>query len=317
MTPRDVKAQLEGRFSGALEEDRPLAPLTTYRLGGPAALYAEPRDLDDVKLLAEALSSVDPRPPILVLGRGSNLLVSDHGWPGLVVRLGSRFSYVEPVGDPHAPEGLRAGAATPLPYVANWAARRGLAGLEFGVGVPGSVGGAVRMNAGAHGSDVAAAVTGAQVLDLGTASFSEKETACLGLSYRRSCLEPEELVLEASFLLRRERESVVRERMRCYREHRARTQPPAVYNAGSTFKNPPGDHAGRLVEAAGLKGFAVGGASVSTKHANFFVTAPRARAQDVHDLIMEVRARVREAFGVALEPEVRFAGDFGEGGGRR
>jgi UDP-N-acetylmuramate dehydrogenase len=298
--------KLAGALTGEVSRERSLAPLTTYRLGGPAALYVEPASEDDVARLAEILSGQDV--PLLALGRGSNLVVSDRGWPGVVIRLGPPFSWTDAVGE----RGLGAGGATALPLLANWAARRGLTGAEFTVSIPGSVGGAVRMNAGAHGAEIADLLASARVFDLRTVSVEDRPAAALALAYRRSNLTANHLVLSAALHLSSDDPPAIRERMEAFRKQRAATQPGAAQNAGSVFKNPVGDHAGRLVEAAGLKGFTVGGARVSDLHANFFIAGGNARSQDVFDLVHEVRARVRDRFGVELEAEIRFVGEFEE-----
>jgi UDP-N-acetylmuramate dehydrogenase len=312
----DVLARtLEGRVRGRLAQNVPLAPLTTPRVGGAAALYLEPADARDLELLGEAITRAGLSDvPLLALGRGSNVVVSDEGWPGVVVRLGADFSWIRPS---DGPEGLAAGGATPLPRLANWAARRGLAGLEFLVSVPGSVGGAVRMNAGAHGGAVADTLSAATVFSLEDLTVRSAAAAELELGYRRSSLGEQDLVLDAHFTLVPDDRSAVKERMASFRRRRAETQPPAVQNAGSTFENPPGDSAGRLVEAAGLKGFRVGGARISELHANFFMTERGATAQDVYSLVGEVRRRVAERFDVELVPEVRFMGRFEETKERR
>ncbi|MGH2820929.1 MAG: UDP-N-acetylmuramate dehydrogenase [Actinomycetota bacterium] len=296
-------------FAGRIERDFPLARLTTYRVGGAAYVYVEPSSMDDVELLARALR--DHHAPVLALGRGSNLVVSDRGFPGIVLRLGAGFSWIEPadVGDLGG-GGLRAGAATTLPVLANFAARRSLAGLEFMVAVPGSVGGAVRMNAGAHGSEISDTLVSCTLFDLEELRVNERPVQKLGYSYRRSNLTARHVVLEARFALKRDEQDAIKARMESFRRHRAATQPGAVQNAGSVFKNPPGDSAGRLVEAAGLKGFRVGGAAVSELHANFFIAGEGSSAQDVFDLVQAVRARVVEVHGVHLEPEIRFVGRF-------
>jgi UDP-N-acetylmuramate dehydrogenase len=227
-----------------------------------------------------------------------------------VLRLGPGFTWIEAAtGAQHA---LSVGAAKPLPLVANWAARRSLGGIEWAVAVPGSVGGAVRMNAGAHGGDMSRCVHTARVVDLRGGSLEARDAGALGFSYRHSGIEDHEIVADAVLQLAPRDEAEIRSVMETYRRHRAETQPGALQNAGSTFKNPPGDSAGRLVDGAGLKGFRVGGASVSTIHANFFMAQPGARAQDVFDLVAEVGRRVYAATGIELEPEVRFAGPFDE-----
>ena len=308
MTPREIASRLSARARGLVAVDHPLAGLTTYRLGGPAAVYFEPLDADDVAALAAVLAEADV--PVLPMGRGSNVVISDKGFPGVVLRLGAPFSWIEPATIDGGGPGMTAGASTPLPLVANWAARRSLAGMEFAVAIPGSVGGGVRMNAGAHGQEIAATLHSVRLFDLAAPGLRSVESAELGLAYRRSGLAESEIVLDATFALESADENEIRARMETYRRHRAETQPGAVQNAGSVFKNPPGDSAGRLVEAAGLKGFRVGGAGVSELHANFFVADDGATAQDVFELVHAVRERVRGAFGVYLEPEIRFVGDF-------
>jgi UDP-N-acetylmuramate dehydrogenase len=305
MNHRSLASLLDERARGTVQTDYPLSGLTTYRVGGQALIYFAPADVDDVMALGEVLRDEDDV-PVLVLGRGSNLVISDSGFPGIVMRLGMSFSWIKADG----PNGMVAGSATPLPMVANWAARRGLAGVEFTIAIPGSVGGGVRMNAGAHGGEMADTLTSATVLDLDEVATVERPASSLDLRYRHSALTDREVVLQAAFELQTEEESAVRARMDAYRRHRAETQPGALQNAGSTFKNPAGDSAGRLVEAAGLKGHRVGGVSVSELHANFFIAEEGATAQDVFDLVHDVRRIVAERTGVELQPEVRFVGDF-------
>jgi UDP-N-acetylmuramate dehydrogenase len=282
--------------------------MTTYKLGGPARWFLEAESEDDLASLGEALAK-EPM-PVLVLGRGSNLVVSDRGFEGVVVRLGRGLAGLEVDGGGT----VHAGAALPQPALARGAAAAGRGGLEFLVGIPGSVGGAVRMNAGCRGSDTAEWLITARVIDLATGGVSERDPGGLGLRYRHSDLADGEVVVSARF------RTVARPREECEEEIRAiirwrkENQPGGTFNAGSVFKNPAGDAAGRIIDSLGLKGFRVGGASVSGRHANFFVAEPGTRAADVHRLVAEVRRRVREATGIDLEPELRFAGWFEEGG---
>jgi UDP-N-acetylmuramate dehydrogenase len=310
MTSAPLIDVLRARLEGNVEADVTLARFTTYRLGGPARLYVEPANRHDVEVLGETLVELPDAPPLLALGRGSNLVVSDDGWPGLVVRLGAGFSFVT-----DTETGLRAGGVTALPLLANRAARRDLTGMEFAIAIPGSVGGAVRMNAGAHGRAIKDCLIAADIYDFGTGRATTRDPSSLQLSYRHSNVTDQQVVLEAAFALEPAPPPLVKDRMESYRKHRAETQPGALSNAGSVFRNPPGDRAGRLVEATGLKGFRVGGASVSELHANFFIAGDGASAQDVFDLVGEVRARVAAAHGIDLVPEIRFVGAFEEHAG--
>lgn len=305
MNARSLAPRLHDRVRGTVQTDYPLSGLTTYRVGGQALVYLVPADVDDVRVLGEELAG-EGHVPVLVLGRGSNLVVSDSGFPGVVVRLGMSFSWIKADG----PARMVAGSATPLPMLANWAARRGLAGVEFAIAIPGSVGGGVFMNAGAHGGEISDVLRNAGIYDLNSDTLEGRETPELGMAYRHSELTERQVVLDATFELQADDEAAVRARMEAYRKHRAETQPGALQNAGSTFKNPDGDSAGRLVEAAGLKGHRVGRVSVSELHANFFIAEEGSTAQEVFDLVHEVRRLVAERMGVELEPEVRFVGAF-------
>ena len=310
-----LRDRLRRVLDGRVETNWPLARYTTYRLGGPASLYVEPAGADDLEALVAEMARFEEDLPLLVMGRGSNLVVSDHGWPGVVVRPGAGFSWLEGVDEAPATgraERLRSGSATSMPLLANWAARRGFTGLEFAIAIPGSVGGAVRMNAGAHGSETARPLASATIFDFASGRTEVRSPEHLDFSYRRSNLRDSQFVVSAAWALEVSDPDEVRGRMEGYRKHRAATQPGAVQNAGSVFKNPPGDSAGRLVEAAGLKGWGVGRASVSTLHANFFIAEEGSTAQDVFDLVHAVRLKVRAEFGVDLEPEIRFVGSYRE-----
>ncbi|HSQ36856.1 MAG TPA: UDP-N-acetylmuramate dehydrogenase [Acidimicrobiia bacterium] len=291
---------------GVVERDVPLAPLTTYRFGGPARYLLEAHDEEEVLRVAEALAR-EPV-PVLVLGRGSNLVVSPEGFAGLVIRPGAGLGGVAVRGDGR----VVAGAAASQPAVARRSAASERGGLEYMVGIPGSVGGAVRTNSGCHGTDTAEWLVSARVVDLVTGEVRDRGAGELGLAYRHSNLADTDMVVAATFRTvarpRPEAEAIMREITRWRREH----QPGGTLNAGSVFKNPPGDAAGRLIDALGLKGLRVGGVAVSERHANFFVADAGASAQDLYDLVAEVRRRVWEAAGVALEPEVCFVGRFGE-----
>jgi UDP-N-acetylmuramate dehydrogenase len=283
--------------------DLSMAPLTTFRIGGPAALYLEPESGADLEAASRAV--VEAEVPFVVIGKGSNLLVADGGFPGLVLRLGRGYRWA-------ARDGARltAGGAMPLPALAGVALQHGLAGLEFGVAIPATVGGAVRMNAGAHAGAMADVVASVEVYRLRSGTIETIPAAEVAFTYRRSGLPADGVVCAATVSLALGDLDAIRAAMEDARVWRRRTQPVAEPNCGSVFKNPQGDHAARLIEAAGLKGHAVGGAQVSTKHANFIVAAPEARAVDVLALITQVQDGVERASGVRLEREVRLVGAF-------
>lgn len=275
-----------------------MAPLTTFRIGGPAALFLEPEDDRDLDAVARAVRETGI--PVVILGKGSNVLVSDEGFPGLVLRLGRGYRWAARDGDR-----LTAGGAMPLPALAGVALRHGLHGLEFGVAIPATLGGSVRMNAGAHGREMVDILETIDVFVLGSGSRVVMQAEEAALSYRRSGLPRDGVVVGATVRLEPGDAAEIRRTMEDARDWRRRTQPLAEPNCGSVFTNPPGDHAARLIDAAGLKGTAVGGARVSEKHANFIVASPGATARDVVALIELVRVRVRQDSGVDLEPEVR------------
>jgi UDP-N-acetylmuramate dehydrogenase len=300
---RRAEELLRSRFTGDLRSDMTLAPLTTFRIGGPAALYAEPEGEEDLRAIAEAASETGL--PVAVVGKGSNLLVSDRGFEGLVVRLGKGFRWSRVDGSR-----VSAGAAMPLPALSGVASSSGLGGLEFGVAIPGSVGGAVRMNAGAHRRAIADVLASAEVFSLLSGERATRPASQLGFRYRGTDLAPEDLVLSATLSLEPRSAGDIRREMDEAREWRKRTQPLAEPNCGSVFVNPPGDHAARLIEAAGGKELSVGGARVAEKHANFIVTSEGARATDVLELIGKVQDLVAAHFDVRLETEVRLVGDF-------
>lgn len=283
--------------------DVALGPMTTYKLGGSADWFAE---VEDEQHLVDVLAAAGDDVDVLVLGRGSNLLVADAGYRGLVVRLSGAFLEiaVEPDGV------VCAGGAVPLPRVARTGAEAGRCGLEFYAGIPGTVGGAVKMNAGGHGSDTATRLLSARIVARITGDRHDRTAAEFAFGYRHSNLGPGEIVVSARFATepceRSAAEARIREITRWRKEH----QPGGTFNAGSVFKNPPGDAAGRLIDEVGLKGHRCGGVSVSEMHANFLVADEHATAQDVWDLVWAVRRRVGEVAGVWLVPEIQFAGVF-------
>lgn len=296
-------ASLEKAVEGKVERGEPIARFTSFRLGGPALVFFEPVDSSDLESAAKVISGSDL--PIVTIGRGTNLLVSDRGFRGVVIRLGEKFDWISSDGN-----SISAGASTALPQVANKAARLSLSGLEFSIAIPATVGGAVRMNAGAHGSSIADVLQYAVVCRLETGALEEMVSDELQLAYRKSALGDRDIVCSARFDLHPGDNTTILRTMASFRTHRSATQPIEAPNAGSMFRNPEGETAGRLIESAGLKGFKVGGAEVSKKHANFFLAHRSATAQDVFDLMSRVQQTVAEKSNVHLEPEVRLVGEF-------
>lgn len=291
-----------------IERDVPLGPLTTYRVGGNASYFVRAETIDDLRAASTAVR--DRGLATLVVGKGSNLLVADAGFDGLAIVLGDAFADVVIEGDDGAAGSdalVRAGGATALPVLARRTAAAGLRGLEWAVGVPGSVGGGVRMNAGGHGSDIAASLVRVRVFDLATGDDRSVQAADLDLGYRHSAIGPSDVVLDADLTGRvgqvDKAAALIDEIVRWRREHQ-----PGGQNAGSVFTNPPNDSAGRLVEAAGCKELRVGTAEVSSKHANFIQADVGGSADDVEALIREVQRRVHDAFGIELHPELRMIG---------
>jgi UDP-N-acetylmuramate dehydrogenase len=274
-----------------------LALLTTLRVGGAADALVTVEDEPGLLRTVGAATALDI--PLLVLGRGSNLLVGDAGWPGVVLRLGAGFRGLRIEGTT-----VHAGAAEPMPSVAVQTAQASLAGFAWGAAVPGSMGGGVRMNAGAHGADMADSLVTARVLDARTGVVGEWDLARLELGYRRSALTPSSIVTSVTIELAPGDRVEVLAEIDAIRTWRREHQPLSRPSCGSVFTNPPGASAGALIEGAGLKGTRVGGAEISTTHANFIVTSPGARAADVEALIALVIDRVRERTGIALHTEV-------------
>ncbi len=293
---------------GAVSRAVPAAGLGTYRLGGPVGVLVR---VADAEALARVAAVLGAHPvPRVVLGRGSNLLVADAGFPGVGLLLEGEFEQVDVAADRRE---VRAGGAVALPVLARRCAAVGAGGLEFFVGIPGSVGGAVRMNAGGHGRETRDVLLEAWVQDLAdpAAGIRRRAVGNLGLRYRGSAIGPDDIVVAATFRAEPEAPEVcaarVDEVVRWRREHQ-----PGGANGGSVFRNPPGDAAGRLIDASGCKGLRVGGAVVSEKHANFFQAEPGATAADVFELVRRVRTRVHEATGVLLEPELVMLGFPGD-----
>jgi UDP-N-acetylmuramate dehydrogenase len=287
--------------SGIVAENVPLGPYTTYKAGGPARFMTEVRDRAALDVLVD--SGVARDLPILVLGRGSNLVVADNGFEGLVVRLGPPFAKIEVEGTE-----VWAGGSAPLAHVARNSVDAGLSGLEFFVGVPGSVGGAVRQNAGCFGTETRDRLIVASLIDLVDGGLREAGPGDLAMSYRHSNVLETEIVIEARFHAVPGDGESGRVELRRITRWRRDNQPGGTFNAGSVFKNPPGSTAGEIIDSLGLKGMQVGDVSVSQKHANFFVAGPGATSGDIRRLVDMVKDRVFVETGTMLETEIQFIG---------
>ncbi|HQV57344.1 MAG TPA: UDP-N-acetylmuramate dehydrogenase [Ilumatobacteraceae bacterium] len=304
MTAASITAAL-GDLGDLARPDVPLADYTTYRLGGPAAIFAIPTGIGALGLIAEVSRRYGL--PVLVLGRGSNMLVADGGFGGIVVSLASMPTEMGVEGSTELAVTVDGAAA--LPVVARRLSSRGIVGFEWAVGVPGSVGGAVRMNAGGHGSDMAEVVSGIHLFDLRRGQHGWVPVERLGLRFRGSDIADHQVVVSATLRLRpgdpTQSEAQLAEIVRWRRQHQ-----PGGRNAGSVFVNPiPGQlSAAELIDGIGLRGLRIGGASVSDKHANFIQADDGATADDVRAVIETVRQRVLEETGFALRSEVRLVG---------
>ena len=285
-----------------IRTEEPMSKHTTFRIGGAAEVFAAPDARELPQLLAMAKGA---DVPVTVIGNGSNLLVGDRGIAGLVIEIGERMSEVRIEGTI-----LVAGAGALLSKAAQTAAAAGLGGLEFAAGIPGSVGGAVVMNAGAYGGEMKDVLQSVKVLtEEGELLILTTEE--LELGYRHSCVpERKYIVVEATMELSAKPEEEIRACMAELRAKRAEKQPLEYPSAGSTFKRPEGYFAGKLIMDAGLRGYTVGGAQVSEKHCGFVINKGDATAADVRQLMQDVHDRVKEQFDVELEPEVKMIGSF-------
>jgi len=300
---RDVAASL-GEQLDVVEANATFGARTTYRVGGPAGLFVSAESSEDLAAVASAVAEASLS--VTVLGNGSNLLVADAGFDGLVLALAPRFADVQ-----RQPGGtVRIGGAASLPIVARQLTSMGLAGFEWAVGVPGTLGGAVRMNAGGHGSDMAAVVVHADIVDLTTGELRRYGASELAFDYRSSRVAPHQVVVAAEILLEDGDPAVGKALLSEIVAWRRQNQ-PGGQNAGSVFTNPPGDSAGRIIDAVGLKGLRVGTAQVSTKHANFIQADPDGSADDIAALMAEIVERVQDQTGIRLHAETRMIG-FGE-----
>lgn len=299
---RDI---LAGLFTGRVEFDARLDRLTTFGLGGRAAALVEP---DNVEELARVLDFVREKDlPVFLLGGGSNVLFKDSGFRGVVIRLGESFKYLNVDDSDREDVFIEAGAAVSTQELVLMTRNRGYEGLEFLIGIPGRIGGALFMNAGAMGGWICDKVQEIEVMDrLGRIISIQGDS--LKASYRKLDLPEGVVILKAVFKLKKASPEEVNSRALCYKAKRTSSQPQGVRTAGCIFRNPEGDAAGRLIDRAGLKGLCEGGAWVAEEHANFIVHKGGATAAQVLELIEKVRATVREKFKVDLEPEIKIVG---------
>jgi UDP-N-acetylmuramate dehydrogenase len=290
------------QVQGEVRFDEPMRRHSSFRIGGPADVFVSPAHVDDLCTVLHATHMHGM--PVMTVGAGTNLLVSDEGVRGCVVKIGRGMGSMHHDGDL-----LTVGAGSPIARVARWAGDLSLSGLEFAEGIPGSVGGAIVMNAGAHGSDISRVVERVQVADQ-TGNLVLLPQSQLEFGYRTSLIRITQdlTVTAATFRLTADAPELIRERMRAFGERRRRTQPLGKPCAGSVFKNPPGDYAARLIESCGLKGYKINDAMVSSLHANFIINVGRAKAVDVMRLIETIRKRVLDDRGVYLQLELEVIG---------
>lgn len=299
------KQQLIESLGTKVRWNCPLANYTSFRIGGPAEALVTLENEEELLAVLRLLQDHDVT--WKMIGRGTNLLVSDSGVEGVVLVLGGDFKDIRTTcGGESGYEYIEAGGAAGLTRLAHFCVEKGLAGLEFASGIPGSVGGAVIMNAGAWGSDISKVLHSVKVVDVAQQRMLERTELNFGyrcwLDHRESSSPL--VVTGVVVRLRKGDRQAMKERCEQYRQQRLRAQPQKVANAGSIFKNPPNDSAGRLIEASGLKGMRIGGAMVSPVHANFIVNCGKATAAEVLELMSIVRSRVEEDSGILLEPEV-------------
>lgn len=297
-----IAQQLRDLQVGRVLTNEPLANHTTMKIGGPADLFIEPSSIENLEKVMKVIQ--EHQLPWTIIGRGSNLLVSDKGIEGAVIKLGKGLDQLEI----HDTE-VKVGAGFSLVTLAVQISKKGLAGLEFASGIPGSVGGAVYMNAGAHGSDMSEVLEKVHVLfEDGTLAWLTKEE--MEFSYRTSLLQKKRpgIVLEAIFQLKEGNRDEIVAKMQANKNYRKDTQPYNLPCAGSIFRNPLPHYAGQLVQEAGLKGYSIGGAQISPMHGNFIVNTGDGKAEDVLALIQHVKGTIYQQFGIKIETEVEIIG---------
>ena len=297
------REQVQRVFGGDVQWDCPMAPYTTFGVGGPAEALCQCRNLPRLTWLMAFLHR--ERIPFVVLGRGSNVLIRDSGFPGVVGHLADDLASLEE--GPEGPPSLAAGGGAPIAEVLNHCRGRGWSGVEFLAGIPGTAGGAAAMNAGAWGKEMSGVVHGIETVDA-TGEVVFRGRAGLRFSYRSLSLPEGAVITKVLLLLTQRDPEGVSRAMKEYLGRRKAAQPLDLPSAGSVFRNPPNDHAGRLIDEAGLKGKRIGGAVISPKHGNFIVNEGGARAEDILALMRHAREKVLEHSGIALEPEIRVIG---------
>lgn len=293
---------VDDAFDGDVYPSEPMKRHTMYRIGGPARFYVQVASVGALRRLVDVCR--ESRVPWVCVGRGSNLLVADEGFPGVVIALGRDFRTCR-----YDEERRRfcVGAGVPLSTVVQEAFRRSLSGLEFAVGTPGTVGGALRMNAGTRDEWIGQRVASVTTLSP-DAGLSRRDGADVAWGYRASSFAPDEVIVECELSVEPADPFSLRGKMEASHTRRKKSQPLSLPSCGSVFRNPEGASAGGLIEAVGLKGAQVGGAQISPMHANFIVNTGAATARDVVELIETARSKVYEAYGIELQPEVRFLG---------
>ncbi len=297
---QSVRKILAQGFQGTIREDEPLSEHTSFRIGGPADLWLEPEDLESLQAALKAVVDCDVR--YFLIGEGSNLLVSDSGFRGVIIRLGGGFRKIDTHGS-----SLISGTAVSLKDLTREAQRHGLEGIAPLCGIPGSVGGGIIMNAGAYGADLADTLDWVEVIEPGESSVRILKNR-ITFGYRMAVELQGKIVTALCLQLNQGDPDDIQAEMDRVDRLREQSQPLEFPSAGSVFKRPPGDYAGRVLEAVGAKGLTIGGAQVSTKHANFIVNRGNATAADVLALMKELRKRVRKEFGIELEQEIRQVG---------
>jgi UDP-N-acetylmuramate dehydrogenase len=303
----EIHPDLAEGIRGKLTANQPLSAVTWFRVGGPAQLMFQPADEED---LAAFLKKLPDDVPVLPVGLGSNLLIRDGGLKGVVIRLSAKgFGAIEEIGDNR----LRAGAAVPDKRLAEAAAKAGLGGFAFYTGIPGGLGGALRMNAGAHGTETRERMVELTAIDR-QGRRHVLTNADMGYAYRHSSASKDLVFTEAVFEGRPADEAEIRKEMEDVVAHRERAQPIREKTGGSTFKNPEGSSAWKVIDAAGCRGLTIGGAQMSELHCNFMINTGNATGHDLELLGETVRARVLEHSGVRLEWEIKRLGDFGPEG---